>query len=356
MINERSFCKDWITSQPGIAPHHYEIIEKVSHAFYLLELMSQQDFDYVFKGGSSLLLYFKDLHRFSVDIDILITPDQFKKLMRFIKDFKNERFFTVMEDKRKPNLLQKTHYKFYYKSLFQPDHQIPPYVLLDIVVDTIPFKKTMELPLELAFLSNDLPLSKAVVPSLEEMLGDKLTAFAPNTIGIRYVDQKYTEIIKQLYDCSRLSTSCQDYDSLIETYQEIGKREIHYRELKDKTVTDCLEDTLDTCKLLLSQGKTGNPVHYDLLGRGITGFSNFVIENFSLNDAVICAMNVYICCVIIKSGSSEKYQQLAIDFDAGEVKACFLSKGNVKLLRTLSGARYDDFLRAVSVENKLDQS
>jgi hypothetical protein len=183
------------------------------------------------------------------------------------------------------------------------------------------------------------------------MLGDKLTAFAPNTIGIRYVDRKYTEIIKQLYDCSRLSLLCQDYAVLIETYSEISKREIHYRELKDKIVSDCLEDTLDTCKLLLSQGKTESSGHFDLLRKGITGFSNFVIENFSLNDAMICAMNVYICCVIIKSGSSEKYQQLAIDFDAGKVKACFLSKGNVKLLRTLSGVRYDDFLRAVSVEN-----
>ncbi len=41
------------------------------------------------------------------------------------------------------------------------------------------------------------------------MLGDKLTAFAPNTIGILYKRpnqffSKHVEIIKQLYDVAKL--------------------------------------------------------------------------------------------------------------------------------------------------------
>ena len=47
----------------------------------------------------------------------------------------------------------------------------------------------------------------AKVPCLEDMLGDKLTAFAPNTTGIPYFkkqDSMSMEIIKQLYDIGNL--------------------------------------------------------------------------------------------------------------------------------------------------------
>ena len=52
----------------------------------------------------------------------------------------------------------------------------------------------------------DAPLN-VNVPNLEDILGDKLTAFAPNTTGIPYFkkeDSMSMEIIKQLYDIGNL--------------------------------------------------------------------------------------------------------------------------------------------------------
>ena len=52
----------------------------------------------------------------------------------------------------------------------------------------------------------DAPLN-VNVPILEDILGDKLTAFAPNTTGIPYFkkeDSMSMEIIKQLYDIGNL--------------------------------------------------------------------------------------------------------------------------------------------------------
>ena len=65
-------------------------------------------------------------------------------------------------------------------------------------------------------------LAKAIdgvkVIDIDDLLGDKLTAFAPNTIGVKYTAKnqfgrpKSTEIIKQLYDCAYLANHYSDLD------------------------------------------------------------------------------------------------------------------------------------------------
>jgi hypothetical protein len=55
------------------------------------------------------------------------------------------------------------------------------------------------------------------VPSLEDILGDKFTAFAPNTTGIPYFkkeDSMSMEIIKQLYDIGNLFDVAQEFTLL----------------------------------------------------------------------------------------------------------------------------------------------
>lgn len=65
------------------------------------------------------------------------------------------------------------------------------------------------------FLLTSDPITKIKVPSIDCILGDKLTAFAPNTTGVPFVKTIYKdgiltdincelEIIKQLYDISNL--------------------------------------------------------------------------------------------------------------------------------------------------------
>lgn len=352
MINSHSFSKEWINSQAVTNPRHYETIEKVIQAFALLELLTKQEFDFIFKGGSSLLLYFDDFHRFSVDIDIMVSPVQFPKFLKFIDTFSDGHFFSVSEDKRKPSLLQKVHYKFFYNSVFPSTKPNLPCVVLDVVIDEIPYQKTIEKEIKLMFLDQHPPYARVRIPSTDEMLGDKLTAFAPNTIGVRYADLKLTEIIKQLYDCSKLSQVCEDFELVTQTYSEIGKRELVYREMTDKTPSDCLEDTIGTCKLILSGGKVGTRKHYEYLIRGITGFSNFVTEKFNIHSAMICAMNVYVCTIMIQAGGQKNYRKQLEDFDPKTVKASFLTKGDIKLLRMISGAQYDKFIEAVWVESK----
>ena len=54
------------------------LIEKVIRALYLLEGLSQVNLNFVFKGGTALILLMDEPRRLSIDIDIII--EEHKKL------------------------------------------------------------------------------------------------------------------------------------------------------------------------------------------------------------------------------------------------------------------------------------
>ncbi|MFA6681104.1 MAG: hypothetical protein WCS35_03650, partial [Sphaerochaeta sp.] len=62
--------------------------------------------------------------------------------------------------------------------------------------------------------STEEPYVKETVPSVNCILGDKLTAFAPHTTGIPFGVDKELEIIKQLYDVSVLVDAHDNYDDV----------------------------------------------------------------------------------------------------------------------------------------------
>lgn len=77
MIKETSHTKDWIqnisnTFKVGKRSADPNLIEKVVKAFTLLESLSVLELDFIFKGGTSLLLLLDKMHRFSIDINIKI--------------------------------------------------------------------------------------------------------------------------------------------------------------------------------------------------------------------------------------------------------------------------------------------
>lgn len=49
------------------------------------------------------------------------------------------------------------------------------------------------------------------MPTLECILGDKLTAFAPHTIGVPLAKDKELEIVKQMFDVATLAERMQDH-------------------------------------------------------------------------------------------------------------------------------------------------
>ena len=52
--------------------HNFELAEKMVYAFTLLEKLQISGLEFIFKGGTSLVLMIDQFHRFSKDIDIIL--------------------------------------------------------------------------------------------------------------------------------------------------------------------------------------------------------------------------------------------------------------------------------------------
>lgn len=74
MIKSDSFQKAWLDShreREGYEKINPPLVEKMIHALSLVEQLSAQGLEFVFKGGTSLILLLDDAGRFSIDIDII---------------------------------------------------------------------------------------------------------------------------------------------------------------------------------------------------------------------------------------------------------------------------------------------
>ncbi len=73
MITNKSLTKEWIESfrkQADYKKIDPALLEKMIHALILVEKLAQQNIEFIFKGGTSLIFLLPKPFRFSVDVDI----------------------------------------------------------------------------------------------------------------------------------------------------------------------------------------------------------------------------------------------------------------------------------------------
>ncbi|SFH11440.1 hypothetical protein SAMN04487988_1188 [Algoriphagus hitonicola] len=123
------------------------------------------------------------------------------------------------------------------------------------------------------------------VPSVEDILGDKLTAFAPNTTGIPYFKGKTSmsmEILKQLYDVGNLIDVAEDCTLVKTTFELFAAVELKYREC-EVSVDGVLEDIYQTALCIVSRGIEGEG-NFEELQTGIQRVSRFIFsETFHIS-------------------------------------------------------------------------
>ncbi|KXK40835.1 MAG: nucleotidyl transferase AbiEii/AbiGii toxin family protein [Saprospiraceae bacterium] len=163
------------------------------------------------------------------------------------------------------------------------------YVLLDILFEEVNYTNLVSLPIQSDFVSViDQPL-KVNVPGLEDILGDKLTAFAPNTTGIPYFkkdDSMSMEIIKQLYDIGNLFDAVNDLETIKTTYYRFAKTEIAYRNSNGITENDVLEDIYQTSLCIASRGTDGKG-NFGELQKGILRIKGFIFsDSYHIEKAI----------------------------------------------------------------------
>ena len=289
MILENSYTKDWILRKVSETGKHTDpkILEKVIRAFLLLEQIQLEAVPLVFKGGTSLLLHLDPPQRFSIDIDLIISTGQEKLVPIFDKIVAKGQFTSWKDDsdrKHKTNA-PVGHYKFYYKSAIDANFGEEP-ILLDVLFSESYYPVVTNKDIAHRWLLTEEPLKQVKVPNIESILGDKLTAFAPTTIGILYTKNRPVEIIKQLFDVAALFDKAQNFNTVKESYLKIAEEEIKFREL---TITwnDALKDTFDAASTIALRDTTNE--HFRHLQTGISNIVNFIISRFTIDEAITCA-------------------------------------------------------------------
>jgi len=91
-------------------------MESMIYALYLLEQLKMTGFDFIFKGGTSLVLLMPKPKRFSVDVDIVVDPktsqEQLEELFTQIIERRNFIRFELDTKRSYQDGFPKAHYKF----------------------------------------------------------------------------------------------------------------------------------------------------------------------------------------------------------------------------------------------------
>ena len=145
---------------------------------------------------------------------------------------------------------------------------------------------------------------KVVVPSVEDILGDKLTAFAPETTGIPYYkNEKLTtlEIIKQLYDVGRLFDKMQDINTVPKSFKAIAHVELGYRNL-GSDLSQIYDDIRQTALNISTRGFVDKD-KFALLQKGIINIKPFMYKGaYRIEEAIIDAAKAAYLATLIETG------------------------------------------------------
>jgi hypothetical protein len=133
MIDVECFTKDWQTQKRAELGGCDPVLpEKTIHTFALLDALARTGLDFVFKGGTSLLLRLPKIRRLSIDIDIVCALPAAVQDALLEEIGRTVPFTRMSEDQRGVDRLpERKHFKFFYAPL---DANNPaPFVLLDVV-------------------------------------------------------------------------------------------------------------------------------------------------------------------------------------------------------------------------------
>jgi len=342
MIDAVSYTSEWIeTMSKQNRNTDKNLIEKVIRALGLLLELKNSDIDFIFKGGTALMLMLNKPTRLSIDIDIIVENKDidletiFEKICSsglFVRYSKNERI--------KANLIEKAHYKFYYNPTMVT-HSKEDYVILDILFENNPYSALTQTAVQSQFIKISSLPQTVKTPLPEEILGDKLTAFAPTTTGIPYYKGKQSmsmEIVKQLYDIGNLFDAVSQIQSVKTTFEKIALNELRYRNLMHLNSQDVLNDIIETAICISTRGMAGNCMFTDLQ-LGIKRISGFIYSGkYIIEDAIVSASKAAYLASLIKHNQPEIIRHKAgSDISALSIETTNFNKMN-KLKRGLPEA------------------
>lgn len=274
MIKKESLGINWI--QKCVTKYKSDpiIIEKVVRALVLLEELQKSGLKFIFKGGTSLMLMIQEPRRFSIDIDIIIEDREQDLEPKLDIVIQNTDFLKWEEHKRKHgSKIEKAHYKIHYEPQASMKGEVNN-ILLDIVFQKNPYTETQEIDVShFLIMEDDSQPIKVTTPTLAAILGDKLTAYGPETTGIPLTKPK--EVLKQIFDIGSIFDRIESLEHVKDNFIKVAKGELVYRDFNEDEYQFIIDDITNTSYNFCSSGKL-NYKQFSEMQTGISKLSSFI--------------------------------------------------------------------------------
>lgn len=320
------------------------ILERSIYALGLLEALVTVGLPFVFKGGTSLTLLLKHPKRLSTDIDIVVEPGT--NVGQYIEEASKIFPFKSVEQKVRIGRynIEKRHYQFLYDS---PAFGKEFYILLDVLYEYNNYARLIKKPIDNMLIITKEPYEKVTMPTVDCIMGDKLTAFAPHTTGVPLGIDKELEIIKQMYDVSCLFDEFNNYEDVYNSYMSTVKAEISYRG-GNFSIEDVLWDTIDSAASIASRGTIGED--YNLFLSGIKKIATHIFDGkFNAEIAILKACKVmYIAACILHNVPIQKISNVDEYHNANISKSKYKKLGKI---RNLEPEGFAYVVKAVEILN-----
>lgn len=309
MIQESCTSNEWISEIAKTKKADKGLVQKLIRALILLEGLSETNLKFIFKGGTALMLMLNSTKRLSIDIDIIISG-KIENLDGLLSEIALKKGFSRVEEKHRNAIsgIEKAHYKFYYpNSLRENDEE---FILLDILFEDNHYSNLISTPIQSSFIKHEGEIIETTTPDFNSIMGDKLTAFAPNTTGIPYEKSGRTmgqEIIKQLYDIGNIFEKIDDVTVVKTVFKDFALVELKYRN-RGKDVNIVMHDIVENCLSISLRQQVGN-TNYEVLQLGLLQIANYIFsERYIIEKAIVhAARTAYLIALLKTETEIERY-------------------------------------------------
>lgn len=224
------------------------------------------------------MLHLPEIRRLSVDVDIVCTVPkaEFEQVLNEIVS--NGPYTEWKEDVRGANRLPKRrHYKLYFPSHRAPNKQNR--VIVDVLEEPCPIRDLVERPVTTNFLELEEETTVRL-PSVNALLGDKLTAFAPHTVGVKLNERYAQQVAKQMFDVGELFLAVDDFNAVKTAYVENQAAESSFHDEKptlEASLTDTRNTAYEFCHHGLKRDPNRQPEDRANLLKGIGQMSGLLV-------------------------------------------------------------------------------
>jgi hypothetical protein len=341
MISDKCTLNNWILEASAKNRKADKVlVQKLIRALILLEGLKESGLGFVFKGGTALMLMLDITRRLSIDIDIIVA-DKTIEIEKILNDIAIKKGFTKMKPIQREAItgIEKAHYEFFFPCSIRTNNE--DYVLLDILFEKVHYNSLITTPIQSSFIALDGDPLEVKTPDFNNIMGDKLTAFAPNTTGIPYFKKEKSmgqEIMKQLYDIGNIFDRIDDVSVVKQVFNNFAKVELGYRNLSND-VNLVMDDIIENClsiSLRISVGKA----NFEVLQLGIKQVGSYIFsESYYIEKATIHAARTAYLVALFKTDTELIRYDNRIDMTSWQVEQPNNTKLN-KLKKTNPEAFY----------------